>query len=181
MMTQDKRLCELAQIVASSCGYEVVPPMVFRRGRGGDWRPRQGIIRVGREELKCKDRLWGVVAHELAHAQASEAEGHSIAFWRRLAEGLRRAGRLELLRLEVGYREGALRVAREFGLSNLPEVQPFHFLLGERIETEDGNSWRVRRRFRIGGQPAYRLSSRRWLWTVSESILAAKLAGGIAR
>ena len=168
-------LSQLAREVAEACGYAFVPPTKLRRGQGGDWRPQEGLIRIGRASLRDDDRLWGLLAHELAHAQASQRERHSMDFWRRFAEGLQRAGRLELLRYEFGYREGAMRVAREFGLIDVPGRQPFRLSLGASVKTEDGHQWRVRRRFRIAGEPIYRLTTRGWRWVVSEQILMAHI------
>src|SRR5688572_15837967 len=127
-MTADQ-LTVLAASVAGACGFERVPPIVFRRGAGGDWRYTIGVIRIGRKEVADADRLWGVIAHELAHAQATGREAHGLVFWRRLAAGLARAGRLELLRYEFAYRERAMKVAREYGL-DVPDTQSFAFEVG---------------------------------------------------
>ena len=43
------------------------------------------------------------------------------------------------------------------------------------VKTEDGRQWRVRRRFRIAGEPIYRLTTRGWRWVVSEQILMAHI------
>jgi len=145
--------------------------VAIRRGSGGDWQMKTGRIRIGRQELGNPERLWAVLAHELAHAQATTREGHSNTFWRRLACGLSRAGKLELLRHDIGYREGALKIARAYGLTALPEIIPFSFSIGQQVVTEDNRSWRITRRFRRSGQPVYRLRTRGWVWTVSESRL----------
>ena len=171
----EEELQTRATDVARASGFAHVPPVVFRRGLGGDWMPKERIVRIGRKEIEAPERLWGVLAHELAHAQATGREGHSLRFWRRLAAGLARAGRLDLLRFELGYREGALKIAREYGLSGLPEVRPFSFEVGQRLRAPDGVAWRVRQRFRRGGQPVYRLHARRWVWTVSEDFLVERL------
>ncbi len=172
-MTADQ-LTALAASVAEVCGFERVPPVVFRRGAGGDWRHTVGVIRIGRKEVADADRLWGVIAHELAHAQASGREAHGLVFWRRLAAGLNRAGRIELLRHDFAYREGAMKVAREYGLY-VPDTQSFAFEVGQQFTTNDGTQWRIRARFRRAGHPIYRLRSRRWVWTVSENLLQERL------
>ena len=100
--------------VAEACGFEAVPPVLLRRGAGGDWSPERGTIRIGVDELgRPAERLWFLLAHELSHAQVKAREGHSMQFWRRFARALKRAGRLELIKYDIGYREGALRVAHE--------------------------------------------------------------------
>ena len=116
------------------------------------------------------------MAHELAHAQSRGKEHHSIAFWRRLAEGLGRASRLELLRFDFGYREGALSVAREFGLADLPPRRGFALRSGDVVD-HGGRAWTVRRRFRRGGQPHYRLDAPGWTWRAAEEELLTTLAG----
>ena len=71
--------------------------------------------------------------------------------------------------------KGAMRVAREFGLIDVPGRQPFRLSLGASVKTEDGRQWRVRRRFRIAGEPSYRLTTHGWRWVVSEQILMAHI------
>lgn len=168
-------LSDLALQVAESCGFTRTPQVRLRRGHGGDWLLKERVIRIGRQELAAPARLWGVLAHELAHAQGPAREGHKLIFWRRLADGLARAGKLELLRMEVGYREGALKVAREFGLRDLPPLLPFAYAVGDRVALPDGTRWRVLQRFRRAGQPVYRLHAPGWAWTASEEVLRAQL------
>ena len=120
------------------------------------------------------DHLWHVMAHELAHAQAEDSEGHSMAFWRRLASGLKRAGRLELLRFDFEYREGALRVAREYRMADLPSPRGFMLKIGELIVDEENRRWRVQRRYRRGGRPHYRLEAPGWIWKGSEEEVLKK-------
>lgn len=180
LSTKGDFLNDLALQVAGSCGFPFTPVVHLRRGQGGDWLLKEQVIRIGRLELAAPDRLWGVLAHELAHAQAPEREGHKLIFWRRLACGLERAGKLELLRMEVGYREGALKVAREYGLSDLPPLLPFAFAVGDRMALPDGSRWRVLQRFRRGGQPVYRLHAPGWVWTTSEEVLRTQLRQGQA-
>ncbi|MBI4282478.1 MAG: M48 family metallopeptidase [Chloroflexi bacterium] len=162
----------LAQEVASSCGFDFVPPVNVRRGRGGDWNQMTRRIRIGRGELRGDDdHLWYVVAHELAHAQAERREGHSRAFWVRLANGLEHAGKLELLRYDFGYREAALRVSEEYGLPDVPKREEFRLALGTVVEDGDGRGWKIVRRFRRTGAPCYWLQTRGWRWIASEQAL----------
>lgn len=105
---------------------------------------------------------------ELAHAQAEGREGHSLTFWRRLARGLEHAGRLELLRYDFGYREAALRIAREYGVPDVPSASDFIFEVGDGLVDHQGRHWKVKDRFRKGGRPFYRLEQDRWIWTLSE-------------
>lgn len=168
----DAAVQALAGEVAATCGFPFVPPVLLRRGAGGEWLRRERVIRIGRRELGGGERLWLLLAHELAHAQGTQHEGHRRTFWRRLAGGLARAGRLELLRQEIGYREGALRVCRDLGLAGLPPVRPFRLAVGQRVIGPDGRTWCVVRRFRRGGVPFYRLHSPRWTWTLPEHALS---------
>ena len=165
-------LAELASEVASACGFVFVPPILLRRGGGGDWSPGSRAIRIGVREWRASgDRLWYIVAHELAHGQGSGNQGHSRAFWKRLTEGLRAAGRIELIRMDFGYREGALRAARECGLENVPARGEFLFKIGHRVVDRKGNRWVVERRFRRAGRPRYTLVSPGWSWTAPEDQL----------
>lgn len=165
-------LAEMVSGVASACGFDFVPPVLLRRGGGGDWSPTVRAIRVGVREWRASgDRLWYIVAHELAHAQGKGNEGHSRAFWKRLAEGLRAAGRTRLLRLDFGYREGALWAARECGLEDVPVRGEFLFEIGHGLIDRQGKQWVVERRFRRAGRPNYRLLSPGWTWTVPEEQL----------
>lgn len=162
-------LTRLAHEVAASCSFRLVPPVYFRRGKGGDWDHVNGRIRIGRGELQSgQDRLWYLLAHELAHAQGNGREGHSRTFWVRLAEGLKLAARLELLRYDFGYREGVLRVAEEYGVPEAPRRQKFRFSVADVVEDRDGKRWKVSRRFRWAGVPYYRLTTRGWRWVSSE-------------
>ena len=96
-------MVQLAHQVASSCGFDYVPPIRLRRGTGGDWNPTLRCVRIGRGELEGDhDHIWYIVAHELAHAQAELREGHTRAFWVRLANGLAHAGKIEFLRYDFG-------------------------------------------------------------------------------
>lgn len=115
--------------------------------------------------------MWYLIAHELAHAQAKGNEGHSRAFWKRLADGLKQAGRIELIRLDFGYREGALRTARECALEDVPARSEFSFEIGHGLVDRQGKSWVVERRFRRAGRPHYRLVSPGWSWRVPEEQL----------
>jgi hypothetical protein len=117
------------------------------------------------------NHLWYIVAHEMAHAQTELREGHSKAFWVRLADGLEHAGRLELLRYDFGYREAALRVSEEYGLSDVPKRKGFKLALGTVVKDVGGRRWKVVRRFRRAGEPYYRLKTRGWRWTTSEQVL----------
>ena len=173
MEASTPRLQELAEQVADACRFLFVPPVLLRRGAGGDWSPVRKTIRLGRKDVdKGGDRLWYTLAHELAHAQTESREGHSAAFWRTLAEGLKHAGRLDLLQLDIGYREGALRVAREYGLPDLPPRRVFLFKLGDSVVDDKSRRWTVRRRFRRGGRPVYRLQKPGWTWAAPEERLA---------
>ncbi len=170
--TENQDLAKLVSAVASSCGFDFVPPVALRRGGGGDWSPTVRAIRVGIQEWRASgDRLWYVVAHELAHAQTEENEGHSRGFWKRLAGGLLAAGRIELIRLDFGYREGALWAAMEHGLEDVPTRGEFLFRTGQRLVDLKGKRWVVERRFRRAGRPHYRLRSPGWTWTVPENQL----------
>ena len=170
-----EELQKLARQVAKECGYSYVPQIQVRRGKGGEWHPISRVIRIGVKEVRAGgDRLWYFMTHELAHAQANEAEGHSLAYWRRLAKGLARAGRLDLIRLDFGYREGALRVAREFGLGNLPHQRNFELQIGDTVTDEDERQWRVVKRFRQAGRPRYRLERPGWRWQASEEQVLEK-------
>ena len=163
---------EFVSGIASACGFDFVPPVLARRGRGGDWSPKLRVIRIGMREWEASgDRLWYLIAHELAHAQAKGNEGHSRAFWKRLTEGLKTAGRIELIRLDFGYREGALWAARESGLDNVPVRSEFLFGIGHGVVDRQGRRWVVKRRFRRGGRPHYRLVSPGWTWRVPEDQL----------
>ncbi len=167
-----ENLTRLAHEVAASCRFQFVPSVRLRRGKGGDWNPVNCHIRIGRAELRGEpDRLWYLLAHELAHAQVANREGHSGKFWARLAEGLRIGGRLELLRYDFGYREGALRVAEEYGVLDVPGIQKFRFSVSDVVEDRDGRRWKIFRRFRRGGVPHYRLATRGWRWVSSEESL----------
>ncbi len=162
-------LPRLACEVAASCSFLFIPPVHLRRGKGGDWDPVARRIRIGRAEMQSDlDRLWYLLAHELAHAQGNGREGHSRKFWVRLAEGLRLAARLELLRYDFGYREGVLRVAEEYGVPEVPRLQMFLFSVADVVEDRDGKRWKVLRRFRRAGAPHYRLTTRGWRWVSSE-------------
>lgn len=168
------RLQQLAGRVADACGFLYVPPVRLRRGAGGDWSPERKAIRVGSKDVATGgQRLWYTLAHELAHAQAESGKGHSAAFWRTLAGGLGNAGHLEFLRLDIGYREGALRVAREYGLLDLPPRRVFLFKIGDSVVDDEDRRWTIKRRFRRGGGPVYRLDSPGWTWTVPEETLAS--------
>lgn len=165
-------LQDLGHVVADACGFAIVPRIRTRRGAGGDWSRSAKVIRIGARELSAyPDRLWHVIAHELAHAQAEAREGHSPKFWNRLAQGLKKAGRLELLRYDIGYKEGALRVARQYSLPNLPPREGFSFEVGKVISDSKRRRWVIERRFRRGGAPHYRLESPGWVWTTSEEQL----------
>ena len=169
---QSEYVNRLAHEVASICGFEFVPPVHLRRGRGGDWNPMNRRIRIGRGELRGdQDHLWYIMAHELAHAQAERKEGHPRAFWVRLANGLEHAGRLELLRYDFGYREAALRISEDYSVPNVPRRREFRVSLGAIVEDSDGRGWKVVRRFRHAGTPYYRLETRGWRWTTSEQVL----------
>ena len=134
-----------------------------------DWSRSTGVIRMGVRELtKSPERLWCVIAHELAHPESVEAGGHSLAYRARFAEGLKRAGRLDLLRRGISYREGALRVAREYGLAGLPPVWQFSSQIGEVVVDHNGTRWVVPRRFRRIGRPYYQLEFPGWRWTDAE-------------
>ncbi len=159
----------LAHEVVASCGFRFIPSIHLRRGTGGDWDPVNRHIRIGRAEMQSdQDRLWYLLAHELAHAQGNDREGHSRRFWIRLADGLRLGGRLGLLRYDFGYREGALRVAEEYGVPEVPRLQMFQFSVADVVEDRDGKLWKVFRRFRRAGVPHYRLTTRGWRWVSSE-------------
>ena len=172
-----RTLTALSGEVARACGFTHPPRRVLpRRGGGGDCSP-EGVIRIGVKELEGPpDRLWQIMAHELAHAQSRGKEHHSIAFWRRLADGLGRARRLELLRFDIGYREGALSVAREFALADLPPRRGFALRSGDVVD-RGGSRWIVRRRFRRGGQPHYCLEAPGWTWRAAEEELLSMWAG----
>ena len=145
---------------------------VTSQSAGGDWSRSAKVIRIGaRERSAYPDQLWHVIAHELAQAQAKAREGHSLKFWNRLAEGLEKAGRLELLRYDIGYKEGALRVARQYGLPNLPPRKGFSFEVGKVISDGKRRRWVIERRFRRGGAPHYQLKSPGWVWRLSEEQL----------
>jgi hypothetical protein len=167
----------LAQDVATSCGFDFVPPFCLRRGRGGDWNPALRYIRIGRRELSgdC-DYLWYIVAHELAHAQAEQREGHSRTFWLRLSIGLEHANRLSLLKYGYIYRETAMHVAEEYGLPDVPIRQEFKLPIGSTVNDNAGRKWKIERRFRRAGAPYYRLKTRGWRWTTSESALLSEAA-----
>ena len=166
---------QLAHEVASSCGFDYVPPFLLRRGKGGDWNPKLRYVRIGRRELEGDDQhLWYVMAHELAHAQTRQREGHSKQFWNRLANGLVQAGKLELLRFDFGYKEAALGVAEEHGLSNVPKRGEFKLAIGTIVDDVDGRRWKVERRFRRARAPYYRLKARGWVWTTSEMDLLSR-------
>ena len=129
-------------------------------------------IRIGRGELRGdSNHLWYIVAHELAHAQAKQREGHSRTFWVRLANGLEHACRLALLRYDFGYREAALRVSEEYGVPDVPRRKEFRLSVGDIVKNGDGREWKVVRRFRRAGAPYYRLETRGWRWITSEQIL----------
>ena len=117
------------------------------------------------------DYLWYIVAHELAHAQAEKSESHSIAFWLRLGKALDHAGKVELLRYGYAYRETAMRVAEEYGLADVPKRRRFKLAVGTTIDDSTGKKWKIYGRFRRAGQPFYRLRTRGWRWTSSESVL----------
>ena len=169
MMPGTSQLVGLISQVAEQCGFSYVPPIQVRRGAGGEWRRVSQEIRIGVKEMRQGgNRLWYVVAHELAHAQAKSAEGHSLTYWRRLAKGLIRATRMDLIRLDFGYREEALRVAREFGLQNLPPQQDFELEIGDRVTDKDLGVWEVVKRFRRAGRPHYYLERPGWHWKASE-------------
>ena len=162
-------LTRLAYEVAASCSFRFIPPIHLRRGTGGDWNRANRHIRIGRAEMQSEqDRLWYLLAHELAHAQGNGREGHSRKFWVRLANGLKLAARLELLRYDFGYREGVLRVAEEYGVPEVPRLQMFQFSVGDVVVDRDGKPWKVYRRFRRAGVPHYRLVIRGWRWVSSE-------------
>ena len=101
-------------------------------------------------------------------ALTGRGERHALAYWARLADGLKRAGRLDLLRHGISYKEGALRVAREYGLVGLPPVRQFSLEIGEVVADDNGTRWVVRRRFRRTGRPYYQLESPGWRWTDAE-------------
>ena len=162
----------LGQDVAFGCGFKIVPPIHLRRGRGGDWNPKNLLIRIGRLELSGDpDYLWYILAHELAHAQAEKRESHSRTFWLRLAKALDHAGKLELLKYGYAYRETAMSVAAEYGLTDVPKRRTFKLAVGTTIDDSTGRRWKIYERFRRAGQPFYRLSTRGWRWTPSESAL----------
>lgn len=168
----EEPLQRLAYEVAEACGFGFVPPVRVRRGDGGEWHRLLRVIQIGIDELASPpDQLWHLVAHELAHGQERYPERHSAVFWRRLAEGLKRAGRLELLHYEIGYREGALRVAWEYGVADLPPISEFLFEIGDAVEDEESRRWIVSRRFRRGGRPYYQLDCPGWRGTASEGTL----------
>ena len=80
---KQERLGDLAHEVAWACGFGSCRPFEHvgeqaLTGRGGR-APHgdQGIDEIA-------DRIWYVIAHELAHAQSVAAEGHSLASWVRL-------------------------------------------------------------------------------------------------
>ena len=167
-----RELDRLEADVAEACGFEAVPPVILRRGAGGDWSPERGTIRIGVNELsRPAERLWFLLAHELSHAQVKAREGHSMQFWRRFAEALKRAGRLDLIKYDIGYREGALRVAHEHAVPGIPAVAEFKLALGDDVVDGDGRRWVIARRHRRAGQPFYRLESPGWSWEASEESL----------
>ncbi len=155
------------------------PPFCRVGGGGGDWSPELRVIRIGIQDWRARgDRLWYVVAHELAHAQVDGKEGHSRAFWRRLSDGLKRADRLELIRHDFGYREGALWAAREFGLADVPVPSGFAFEIGTELVDQQGKHWKVKHRFRRSGRPQYRLEAPGWTWRVSEEEIPRQFKSG---
>lgn len=169
---EEVRLERLAAGVAEACAFGFVPPVRLRRGSGGDWNPEGGKIRLGADELRgSPERVWFLLAHELSHAQSDTREGHSMGFWRRLAEGLKRAGRLELIKYDIGYREGALRVAQEYGVPGIPAVAMFRLGIGEAVVDGKGRRWVIARRRRRAGRPYYHLESPGWVWTAPEGAL----------
>jgi hypothetical protein len=169
---EEARLDRLAADVAEACNFGAVPPVRLRRGSGGDWSPERGKIRLGADELRgSPERVWFLLAHELYHAQAGAREGHSMRFWRRLADGLKQTGRLELIKYDIGYREGALQVAHEYGLAGIPAVANFSLGVGEAVVDREGRRWVITRRRRRGGRPYYHLKSPGWVWTAPEGAL----------
>ena len=177
MQRKERRLEHLrilAQEVALSCGFAFVPPVYLRRGKGGDWDPENHRIRIGRGEIDGDpDHLWYVLAHEVAHAQAEGREGHSRTFWVRLADGLKHARRLGLMRYDFGYREAVLRIAGEYGVPDVPGRQEFRLSVGDIVQVCDRRRWKVIRRFRRAGVPHYRLETRGWRWVTSQTSLLA--------
>ncbi|MSQ21834.1 MAG: hypothetical protein EXR53_00790 [Dehalococcoidia bacterium] len=162
-------LTQLAHEVAASCSFQFIPPIYLRRGKGGDWDPVNRHIRIGRAEMQSDhDRLWYLLAHEIAHAQGNGHEGHSRSFWVRLADGLRLGAQLGLLRYDFGYREGALLVAEEYGVPDVPPLQTFRFAVADVVKDSGGKQWKVYRRFRKAGVPHYRLATRGWRWVITE-------------
>ena len=165
----------LAQEVGSSCGFDLMPPIYVRRGRGGDWNPKTRCIRIGRGDLSGdREYLWYIMAHELAHAQAEGREGHSRGFWLRLGSGLKNAGKLNLLRYSYGYRETAIRVAEEYGLPDVPMPKSFKLAVGSTFDDSAGRKWKIQSRFRRAGEPYYRLKTRGWHCAISEIALISK-------
>lgn len=166
---EEGRVNRFAEQVARQCGFRFVPPMQLRRGGGAAWYPQRGVIRMGVDELATReDRLFYLCAHELAHANGPPSETHSLAFWRRLAHGLKRGGRLELFHYGYLYKEGAVAVARELGLADAPQIEEFAFTPGDAVEDRNGRHWVVTGRFRRAGEAHYRLERPGWWWRTSE-------------
>ena len=89
------------------------------------------------------------------------------------------AGKLELIKYGYAYRETAMRVAEEYGLTDVPKRRRFKLAVGTTTDDSTGIPWKIYGRFRRAGQPYYRLRTRGWRWTSLESILLPE--GGIDR
>jgi len=170
---KEAELKELAHDVAAACGFGYVPSVRMRKGKGGTWNASTRRITIGN---KSPPRyVWFVMAHELAHAQGRSDEKHKLSFWRRLAAGLSRAGKLELLRQDFHYKAGCLTVAREYGMADVPATQEFTFSVGDGALIK-GRQWCVARRYRRMGAPWYLLECqdgglRYFRWDLSEKQL----------
>ena len=170
---KEAELQEIARDVAAACGFSHVPSVRMRKGEGGTWNPGTRRITIG--SGNSPRYVWFVMAHELAHAQGRRGEKHKLSFWRRLAAGLSRAGKLELLRQDFHYKAGCLTVAREYGMADVPATQEFTFNVGDGALIK-GRQWCVARRYRRMGAPWYLLECqegglRYFRWDLSEKQL----------
>ena len=174
---KEAELQEIARDVAAACGFSHVPSVRMRKGEGGTWNPGTRRITIG--SGNSPRYVWFVMAHELAHAQGGGREHHKLSFWRRLAAGLSRAGKLELLRHDFHYKAGCLTVVREYGMADVPATQEFTFNVGDGALIK-GRQWCVARRYRRVGAPWYLLECqdgglRYFRWDLSEKQLLERV------
>ena len=90
------------------------------------------------------------MAHELVHAQGFVK--HNVAYWKALAAGLQKAGKIHLIKYGFRYKQSSVKVGMAYGVA---ENNAFIYLLHTIFHCDDGAVGEVVRRFHERGTPVY--------------------------